>query len=70
MSNAVAEMLEPVGGFDSKLEWLAYWLDGTDELMRKFAELHNDDILKEAYSGTEVQNDLRRWAQELREDGL
>ena len=56
----IAEMLEPVQGFDSKLEWLAYWLDATDEIIIR---AYGDFEL-----GHQVQDDLRRWARELREE--
>lgn len=58
MSEPTREMLEPCGGFNSKLEWLAVWLDGMDSIL----EGVNGEPL-----GHAVQDDLRRWARELRE---
>jgi len=57
IDQVVEEMLEPVGGFPSKLEWLAHWLDGMDRVIEGATDEPMDD---------EVQCDLRRWAETLR----
>lgn len=56
-ATVVQEMLEPCGDFPSKLEWLAFWLDGMDSILETVG---NEPM------GNAVQSDLRRWAVMLR----
>jgi hypothetical protein len=57
LREALREPLQPCGDFPSKLEWLAFWLDGMDTIL----ESVNGEPL-----GRDVQTDLRRWARQWR----
>ena len=62
---AIKEMLEPNEGFPSRLEWLADWLDKTDKELRRLSD--NPEITDYLWgTSDEVQQDLRRWANQLR----
>ena len=67
-SDVILEMLEPNEEFSSRLEWIADWLDKTDQILRDLELSENmyfKGVSNYLYDDL-VQRDLRRWAEELR----